>query len=286
MSDTSEMGVRPHLGVGSLIGDSFSVVLQNLVPMTIAVAGPVIVGILLTLSLVGVSAMNPMAAMIDPDAYLEATAGAVEMSGIVGVLSIFLWCFAAAAVTRIAFDAKLGRPMSIGAALSAGAKRFLPLVVVSIVMIVLVYLVIVVATVPALLIGSPVLAAISAIGGFVASIWVFAVWSVFAPSVIVEGRWFGALGRSARLTAGYRWAIVGLMVVFFLLLFLISMLSAGLGFAGASMGAVGIVFSVAVNAIMTAFFYAVFSTLFALLYARLTEIKEGGSIEGLVEIFD
>jgi len=115
-------------------------------------------------------------------------------------------------------------------------------------------------------------------------LWVLATFSVLAPAVIIERVGLRGLGRSAALTRGYRWPIVGT-------LFLIGMCTIGLYIAGGFLLALisyvtgpfigGLLFG-ALSMAGT----GILSIAVALIYARLREIKEGVSLDQIASVFD
>ena len=119
---------------------------------------------------------------------------------------------------------------------------------------------------------------------FLPGLYLAARYGVFVPAILIDRAGFSGLGRAASLTQGYRWPIVGgllLLLLVYVGLSTLSVLLVGLvaeGFLGAyGFGVIQAVSSAVINA-----FSAVFT---ALLYARLREIKEGLGIRDLVEVF-
>lgn len=286
MTDIASDGGKPSLGAGGLISDAFSVVLKNLGTMAVLVVAPIVIGLVLSVSLIGLQSLNPMQALVDPEAYMESTAGTATLSMLVGFINIVIWSFAFVALVKAAFDAYHGRKPHILGSLALGVKRFLPLFVVSVAAMIVIYIAAIVPVLPGMLAGeSIILIVIGAICSFVVALWLLSVWAVITPTVVLEARWFGAFGRSAALTKDYRWPIVGMMVVFFIVMLLISVISIGLNVGGAALGTVGLIVTLLVNSVLTGFIYAVFASLFAVLYVRLCDIKEGGSPDALAEVF-
>lgn len=122
------------------------------------------------------------------------------------------------------------------------------------------------------------------VGSFVLMV----VWLVYVPAIAIEGRGvFASFVRSAQLTKGRRWAIVGIFVVVMIavlvpLLVIISTTDLSIGALTASPltlpGAVGYVF----YALTTAFF----AVLVTVAYFHLRIEKEGGGVEDIVRVFD
>ncbi len=90
------------------------------------------------------------------------------------------------------------------------------------------------------LIGASILAGIGIVIGFVLcilpGIFLITIWSVIAPSIVVERKGvFEAFGRSWELVKGNFWQVLGVIVIFWILTFVI------VGIAGAIGAAVGVV---------------------------------------------
>ena len=97
-----------------------------------------------------------------------------------------------------------------------------------------------------------------------------------------KGAGFGGLGRSVRLTKGYRWPIIGILVLIGICLILISL--AG----GTVIALIGgsVIISASIFAVMTAMLTGLGGIVIALIYARLREIKEGVSVDEIASVFD
>lgn len=118
-------------------------------------------------------------------------------------------------------------------------------------------------------------------------IWVYAVFSVMAPAVVIERAGYGGLGRSASLTRQYRWPVAG---AYFLSL-ICAVLIYALGFLIVSLvssvgGVSALIISVLVFAVLSTLGTGLVSIVTALVYARLREIKEGVAMEDIATVFD
>ena len=112
-------------------------------------------------------------------------------------------------------------------------------------------------------------------------------YAVTTPAIMIERAGLGALGRSAGLTAGYRWQIVGLFVLLFLLIAIfgaVVTLATGLLVDSVS-GEPGLLLITVLNALAAAIQYAILAVFGAMLYARLRALKEGLGMNDLVEVF-
>lgn len=264
MSDTLQP--RPPLGVGGIIGQSFSLVFANFKPMMIIAGVPAAAGILLNVVIYGSISLNPGLAVTDPIEYAAATQHIPTfMTVAVGLLGLVLWGFSAAAITYAAYSAQTGETINISRAMATGLRRIGPVILCMLVGGIAIYLGLVLLVIPGL--------------------YLSALWFVIIPAVVIDGAGFEALGRSARLTKEYRWPLVGMIVLFFLIMIGISILSAALQTGFAFLGTPGLILSAITGIVIGSFFYALGGSLAALAYARLREIKEGIGVETLAEVF-
>lgn len=163
--------------------------------------------------------------------------------------------------------------------------------------------------IPLILIG--LLLAIPLALGFilliVPGLYLAAMFGVVLPALAYERSGFGALGRSLELTSGYRWTIVGLNVIWFiiimaintifqLILVLVMMAFMGPMFLEISQGGtpdptmgVGFIIMSFVIQFLSLLVYCILVPLGvvfpSVIYSRLVEIKEGGSASSLSEVF-
>lgn len=104
-------------------------------------------------------------------------------------------------------------------------------------------------------------------------------WAVFAPVVIAEGA-VDPRARSAELTAGHRWGIFGLMLIFFLGSLILGVI------AGAIFGArMGILSTLMGQVIPNALALSVSAVVYSVMYYQLRSEKEGVDIEQLTSVF-
>lgn len=114
-------------------------------------------------------------------------------------------------------------------------------------------------------------------------LYVTARYAVFVPAILVDRAGFSGLGRAAALSRGYRWPIVGGLLLLILVYVGVSILIVLLiGRIGGMLGEYGFILVEAVTSPIINAYSAVFT---ALLYARLREIKEGLGIRDLAEVF-
>ncbi|MFK7944472.1 MAG: hypothetical protein AB8B85_16375 [Paracoccaceae bacterium] len=260
---------KPALGVGSIFGESFSLYFRNFVPMSLVCLVPVLLSNVLSLLVVGVP--DPQQLAGDPnDPFAYYTENGLGMI-ITTVFGIAVWGFIAAAMTSMAYDAKLGNPVSFGKGFSAGLSNIVMVALCVLIVYICFALGLVLLIVPGLLIA--------------------AMWFVVVPAIVVERTGFGSLGRSARLTKEYRWPLIGLLVLFLLVAIVVGMViglvSGLLVFGAASSGSIGsgFILTMVFNGVVSILMYGVSGAMVALVYARLVEIKEGTGISSLADVF-
>ena len=120
----------------------------------------------------------------------------------------------------------------------------------------------------------------------VTGLWIYAVFSVTSPAIVIERAGYSGMSRSKELTKGYRWPILGVVIIFWLGTLLIG---GGIEFAliflagGAD---VSLPINIAITSITGAFGTGLGGITIALTYARLREIKEGVSVAEIAPVFE
>lgn len=143
------------------------------------------------------------------------------------------------------------------------------------------------------LIGLAILTFLALMVGFllliVPAVFLCVIWSVAAPSLVAEQRGvFESFTRSAELTRGHRWSVLGLLAIYMAMSWVISLVGGGIGLALAGFGAAGInaapvmILNTLVN-IITGVGASVGA---ASLYYELRTAKEGSGAEALAAVFD
>lgn len=118
----------------------------------------------------------------------------------------------------------------------------------------------------------------------VPGIILFLMWSVAVP-VLVEERAgvIGSLHRSAELTSGSKWRILGLYVITFILS---SMLGGIMGASGMMLSEVSPVMFAGLSAVAAMLGGLLSAAMFSALYVELRTVKEGSFTDSLVAVFD
>ena len=191
-----------------------------------------------------------------------ADSGRLIITGIASIVSAILAFMIQGAIVFGATNEMRGRPFSIGDALSKGLARFLPLLGVAIVCGV------------AIVIGFALL--------IVPGLILLCIWYAAGAVCVVEQRGvFASMSRSAELSKGYRWKILGLLLIVGIATAVVEGVIAGVGRAvgGALVGSLVVLI---VQLYATAFG----SVLVALVYYCLRSIKEGIDIDRIADVFD
>lgn len=269
--------VRPRLGIGAIVGESFSIFFRRIHWFAILAFVPQLAaGLMVIVAIGGVAGYAElMAASLDPNGF----AGG-------GGWMIFLLMAGAVVLTMLvplalsvlaAYDAKLGRPFRLGRYLTAGLAPIVPLLVCWVLVMIL------------WLAASMFL--------LVPGLWVLSVFSVVTPAIVIERAGFGGLGRSIGLTKGYRWPILGAMILIVLVAILVGFVMSLatlaaqtallplLTGAGTGTGIVALGVGTVLQSLNLAVSYGLPCVGVALIYARLREIKEGTGVESLAEVF-
>ncbi len=250
------------LGVGSIIGEAISILFSKLFAVMLVCVAPILLSLVISGVMIGWSATLGGAAVGDVAA--PPSPGAIAISTI---LNLVINGILTALIVQLAYDAKLGRPTRLGSYFGPALRAAVPIAILSLV--------------AGLLFGVAMIALI------VPGLWVYAVFSVMAPAVTLEkGVGFKGLGRSAALTKGYRWPIVGAMIlagiVMMLFLFAVGLV---VGLVAAATGG-GLLLPLVLYALLTTLSSGFAGILISLIYARLREIKEGVGLDQIVSVFE
>lgn len=298
MTDTTEPSARASLGAGSILSESFSLTMRNFLGMLLLIIIPLVVTFGLSALLIGPLMFemmsNPLAA---EQAMLSDPSGFIIGQIAVTIVAMLAFSFFYAGAIKLIFDAKLGGRGSIGAAFSAGFSGMIRLFVMTIVFMILF---LVVYMIGAVIIGAVagaagagagseglaiVLAIVFGLAVVIGLIYFVAMFLPFASVVVVESSWFAAFSRSAGLTSGYRWSIVGLCILFLLAMIVIMVILGVVMYGVLLAGAVGAVLAGILYVVALIIIYGAMVAMITLVYARLREIKEGTTIESLSEVF-
>ncbi|WP_282119251.1 hypothetical protein [Ruegeria atlantica] len=257
MASTTEHTGSEALGVGSIVGESFSILFKNFITVILLALVPTLLSSVIAGMMVGADVALGAA---DPD---FSTSSGVTTWVLTILLQVVFYALTTALLVQLAYDAKLGRRLQVGRYFAPALQAAIPVAVLT--------------TVAGILTGFATLALI------IPGLWVYAVFSMVAPAVVIEKAGFGGLGRSAALTKGYRWPIFGAL--------LLIGICAGIGgflasFAAGLLEGVGSWAMTAGFSVVAAFGAGLSGISVALIYARLREIKEGVSVDQIASVFD
>ncbi|TYC70094.1 hypothetical protein FMN63_09310 [Stappia sp. BW2] len=260
MSDTTLGQPKASLGVGTLVGETFSILFKHFIQVVIVGFVPSLFGFLISGLLVGFGEALGIRQQ-------DFSGGGSIVANVLSVLvSMVVYSITTALLVQLAYDAKLSRPVRLGRYFGPALSTVVPLAILTIVVTILVGIGMAFLVIPGL--------------------WVYAVFAVMAPAVVIERAGFGGLSRSKYLTKEYRWPIAGALVLAIIcasILNLVALFVVGLIAAAGSIGMViGVVLFAAISTVGAGFL----SILVALIYARLREIKEGVSVDQIAAVFD
>ncbi len=253
---TIEENVSNEFRVGDTLSVTFSVFFKKFIPLNILVL------IFQVPMLIWSVSSGMFTTSIENPGALAANFG-TELIWVL-IVSIILSLASAAAVTYGVFLEITGRNINIGECLSKSISVLLPVIFAGIIS----YIILVVGTILLIVPG------------------IFALMCLFVviPVVVVEQPGvFRSLGRSAELTKGNRWSILGLFIVMIAISIGLGLVSqfVTLLFLGMGMSIVAIVISTIVQVITTTFFLIIG----AVTYNNLRKSKEGISSDEIASVF-
>jgi hypothetical protein len=267
---------RP-LGVGGITADAIAIYFQRFGLMFLLSLIPAVIGLLIARAMPHVSS----AAVVDP-----ATTGWTLLLASVG--QYIASSLSNSLIVLAAFDTRIGRPIRLGVYFQRALSNLFTVLVMSLAM----GLVVVIPTLVAgfalaiaagAIAGSTAAGIIGAIAMLAALLYFFSAFSPFVAAIVVEGAGFRALGRAWNLTAGYRWPVVGVVLVLFIMIAVIELAGGVLGLLAGRVEAT--VLPVLVSLATSAVVGGIMAVGFAMIYARLRGLKEGLDIESLADVF-
>ncbi|MFM9864707.1 MAG: glycerophosphoryl diester phosphodiesterase membrane domain-containing protein [Micropepsaceae bacterium] len=253
-------GTRENFDIGRVIQRTMALVGRNFVPFFV-----------LALVLTGIPSLLLQVAMPTDPAALQQAPGVYFTSLIIGVLvSVATGVILQGTLTRASVDDLSGKGVQLGAAVSNAVALILPLV------------------------GLGLLVGLGVGVGFLAlvipGIFLLLCWMVASPVMVVERLGVTAsMQRSMQLTQGHRWAILGLIVLFFIAYMIVAAV------VGALVG--GVMLSDLASADGPPLTFLIVMTLVgvvlsvvgtvgaAAIYFELRQIKEGVGVTELAQVF-
>lgn len=199
------------------------------------------------------------------------------MEFVIGFIVVLLITMAGAyilmgALTKASIDDLSGKGVSIGSALSAGLASLLPLL------------------------GLGIIVGLGVGFGFilliVPGVMLAMRWIVSAPTLVAERKGvFDSMGRSAILTKGHRWAIFGIVVIYFIAVMIVSMVVQFTTIGDPAALARGdfsgsVILYLIVQPILQAVASMISTVGAAVIYFELRRIKEGVGVTELASVFE
>ncbi len=267
MTDTFNPGqpdAHVPFGAGNVVGETFSIFFRKIHLVLLLGFVPALIEVIVNNYAVTQPIEDIATENFDGAAF--ATSFAVSF-----VVSLVAVAITTAMMIQLAYDAKLERPARIGSYFSAAIKNLPAIAVLSVI--------------------TTILYILGAILFILPGIWIYAVFSVVVPAIVIDGAGFRAMGRSAYLTKNYRWPIIGTLTLVILCIFLVAfvigfVLAALFGVFSDQSSTIGTLGPwIFVEAAISAISYGWLSIAVALIFARLKEIKEGVSVSDLIDVF-
>ena len=265
--------------VGRVINRSISILSRRFATVLIIAAAVYLPAFLINLS---------MLRFVWGDMVTRGPAQSVAYVIFLSVLFIVFSVLGQAMIVHAVFQDIRRRPVSLGASVKVGLRRFFPLFGIAILFVVLIFLALalfigLLASVrpPPLRVPLAVLLALPPIP----IVLIVTVYFVTTPACVVEERGpFGSMGRSAQLTKGHRWRIFGLELLLIGLLLIASILIGLLNWTLSTIG--GPLLGAISGFLWNAVWVACYAVMVAVAYYDLRVAKEGIDIEQIVEVFD
>lgn len=258
MSDASSATViqtGSGFTIGDVFGRSFSLLGRNLMPFMILSGVAMIPYLYIYWAQAGLMFHEPGAIpMIKPSA--------IKSLGMVAIPAFVLTMLSQAAVLSAAFQGMRGQPILVGASLRNGLSRFFPII------------------------GLLICEGIALMFGFalliVPGIILFVMWYAALPVCVVEKLGpIQSLGRSAALTKGHRWKLLGIILVIGIVGGIVN------GIVGAIFGLIHIKLVFAIGLYLWQTLYTAFGAItVAVIYNNLRVAKDGIDTEQIAAVFD
>jgi hypothetical protein len=260
MTDASIAQPHTPLGVGSIIGESFSILFGKFVQVIIIAFVPTLIGVLIS------GLVNGFDVTLGQAEAQFTSAGDVVGNIVAFVINMVVYAITTALLVQLAYDAKLSRPIQLGRYVGPALNAAIPLAILTIVVTILLTIGLMLFIVPGL--------------------WVYAVFCVLAPVIVIERAGFGGMGRSRALTKEYRWPIVGALILAFIVVIVLQLAAMLMVAVVAAFGTLGMIFALILMVAISTLGAGYLSILVSLIYARLREIKEGVSVDEIASVFD
>jgi hypothetical protein len=257
MTDSS--ATQPSLGggsfsVGQVLKRSFSTFFANFIPFFVLALILYLPSLILSYG-----SLDDLQSGIATPQYSAADFVAIALSVVLSYILI-------GALVYGTVQHLTGRKAGLGDIIGRGLSRVIPVIVIAILLSIVVSIGFVLLIVP--------------------GIFLVVVYSVVIPAAVVERPGIiGSFNRSWDLTKGYRWPVLGLLLILFVILLVFSIVvggAAGIGFVFMDSLALIVIADYVISAITGVFA----SVVIAVLYHDLRVAKEGVSSEQIAAVFD
>jgi len=258
MTDIASDGasVLPEFRIGTIVSQTFSTLFSNIFKI-LGVGLLVYVPVYALMAFLGLQ--SSQTGTIDPSQ--------IYMMILPMVFMMIAAYVAQTAIVYAAVESLAGKSATFGKMLSTGLRYILPVIGATLIITVLYSIGVMLLVIPGII--------------------VLLMLSVTVPVIVAENKSvFEALKRSAELTKGYRWQILGAFIVTFLALWLLMvgiMLVGGL--LTALVGTLGAVVMLALSALTGAVSFGLMGTVTASIYTNLRAAKEGTSVDEIAQVF-
>ncbi|MEM8550765.1 MAG: hypothetical protein AAGF45_00150 [Pseudomonadota bacterium] len=240
----------PSFGVVGVLKTSFSVYSSRFIIITFVV--------------LIANSLTYLAEYFNPDQSLAGGGVASFSAFLISIIASFVaFSLSTAFVVQISFDAKMGRRTSSGVVLKKVFAQFLPLILMSVV--------------------ASIVISVGFLALILPGLYLLGMLAVYVPAIVVERKGYGAFKRSAELTKGYRWPVIGAIVILYLMVVIVAAMVVGL--ITGLVDVVGIVPIFILAALIEAVPTAILAVATAMMYARLLEIKEGVAVDDIAKVF-
>jgi len=263
MTYASDVPAAPALGVSAIVSESLSLLLRNFLSVMLLATVPTLI------ALAASGLLNGWEVALGISEPIFTGWADLIPFGTTILVQLIAYGITAALLVQLAYDAKLDRPVQVSRYINPALAVALPIAILGLL--------------------SGILMVLGIIALIVPGLWIYAVYSVMPAAVAIERSGFSGLGRSARLTKGYRWPIIGATlligimnaVVSAIAMFIVSLFAGGLGTSVAAIAVMTVTL-----AALSGVGYGLSAISTALIYARLREIKEGVSVRDIAAVFD
>jgi len=278
MSEISTTAPAEPLGIGIIISESFSILFDNFFKVLILGFALAFVEFLVVSVFLGLPvAVGGVELEFESDLGMMFT-GVLFAILLILLINVVVYGLMTAVMIQLTSEAKLGNSATLWSCVSSAVPVVLPIAVLSV------------------FVG--VLSMFGALAFVVGAFWVYGVFYLVAPCAVIERAGFASLGRSAELTKNYRWPIVGLTILLFVIFVVVQMVVEGMlagllyfgsdpfgSLAGSSFSLFALAYGF-ITALFSGLLYGLSGISVTLVYLRLRQIKSGTPLDEVAAIFD